>query len=148
MEGETIKMGQTVTLDCQSYGGNPLATIIWYKNGRRIDNSYNTYSTKSRNRLRFVAAADDNNAAFRCEVSNLMLAAPYTAQIVMAVQCKLWLLCILLQSGIIVLVRSVDVSHIAHCSLGYWETLRLLKTFSLTPSYALNSCALTHVIHS
>ena len=29
-EGETIRMGQTVNLECVSYGGNPLATITWY----------------------------------------------------------------------------------------------------------------------
>jgi hypothetical protein len=29
IEGETIRMGQTVSLVCESYGGNPLATIIW-----------------------------------------------------------------------------------------------------------------------
>ena len=37
MEGETIRMGQAVTLVCESYGGNPLAAIVWYKNNQRID---------------------------------------------------------------------------------------------------------------
>ena len=52
MEGETIRMGQTVTLVCESYGGNPLATIIWYKNGQRVDHSYTTMGSKSKNVLR------------------------------------------------------------------------------------------------
>lgn len=42
MEGETIRMGQTVTLVCESFGGNPLASIVWYKNNQRIDHSYTT----------------------------------------------------------------------------------------------------------
>ena len=41
-QGETIRMGQTVTLVCESYGGNPLASIVWYKNNQRIDHSYTT----------------------------------------------------------------------------------------------------------
>ena len=49
MEGERIRMGQTVTLVCESYGGNPLATIIWFKNGQRVDHSYKTLGSKSKN---------------------------------------------------------------------------------------------------
>ena len=81
-------MGQTVSLVCESYGGNPLATIIWYKNGQRIDHSYTTMGSKSKNVLRFVAGPDDNKAKYRCEASNSMLAAPLVAEVVMSVQCK------------------------------------------------------------
>ena len=35
--GETIRMGETVTLVCQAYGGNPLASIVWYRNGEPVD---------------------------------------------------------------------------------------------------------------
>ena len=35
-------MGQTVTLVCESFGGNPLASIVWFKNNKRIDHSYTT----------------------------------------------------------------------------------------------------------
>jgi hypothetical protein len=88
-EGETVRMGQTVTLVCESYGGNPLASIIWYKNGQRIDHSYTTMGSKSKNVLRFVAAPDDNNAKYRCEASNVMVTEPLLAEIVMSVFCKL-----------------------------------------------------------
>ena len=83
-------MGQTVSLVCESYGGNPLATIIWYKNGQRIDHSYTTMGSKSKNVLRFVAGPDDNKAKYRCEASNSMLASPLVAEVVMSVQCKLF----------------------------------------------------------
>ena len=36
-EGETIRMGQSVNLECVSYGGNPLATITWFRNGDVVD---------------------------------------------------------------------------------------------------------------
>ena len=90
-EGETIRMGQTVSLVCESYGGNPLASIIWYKNGQRVDHSYTTMGSKSKNVLRFVAAADDNNAKYRCEAANVMVAEPLVAEIVMSVFCKFFI---------------------------------------------------------
>ena len=31
IEGETILLGQTVTLVCKAAGGNPLAEISWYR---------------------------------------------------------------------------------------------------------------------
>ena len=42
MEGETIRLGQTVTLICVSHGGNPLAEIVWFKNDVGVDFSYTT----------------------------------------------------------------------------------------------------------
>jgi len=37
VEGQTIRMGQTVSLSCKSRGGNPLPTVNWYKNGTVVD---------------------------------------------------------------------------------------------------------------
>ena len=88
IDGETIRMGQAVTLVCESYGGNPLAAIVWYKNNQRIDHSYTTSGSKSKNTIMFLAQPDDNNAAYRCEAKNTMIREPLTAQIVMSVQCK------------------------------------------------------------
>ena len=89
IEGETIRMGQSVTLVCESCGGNPLASIVWYKNNERIDHSYTTSGSKSKNTYMFVAAPDDNNAVYRCEAKNLMIIEPLSAEIRMSVQCKL-----------------------------------------------------------
>lgn len=36
IEGETIRLGQTVTLVCTAAGGNPLAVISWYRNGIKV----------------------------------------------------------------------------------------------------------------
>ena len=47
--------------------------------------------SKSKNVLRFVAAADDNNAKYRCEAANVMVAEPLVAEIVMSVFCKFFL---------------------------------------------------------
>ena len=88
IEGETIRMGQTVSLTCVSYGGNPLATITWYRNDEMVDMSYTTSGRESRNMFTFVAASEDNNAKYSCEARNEMSVETMTAQIVLAVQCK------------------------------------------------------------
>ncbi len=36
IEGETIRLGQTLTLVCTAKGGNPLAEITWYRNGIKV----------------------------------------------------------------------------------------------------------------
>ena len=88
IEGETIRMGQTVSLTCVSYGGNPLATITWYRNAEMVDMSYTTSGRESRNMYTFVAASEDNKAKYTCEARNELSAEAMTAQIVLAVQCK------------------------------------------------------------
>ena len=87
-EGDTIRMGQTVTLTCISHGGNPLAQIFWFKNGDQVDMSFTTSGRQSRNAYTFVATADDNNARFRCEAKNEMNrdGVPMTAEVVIGVQ--------------------------------------------------------------
>lgn len=81
-------MGQTVSLTCLSYGGNPPATITWFRNGEMVDMSYTTSGRESRNLYTFVAASEDNNAKFSCEASNEMSSDAMNAQITLSVQCK------------------------------------------------------------
>ena len=92
-EGETIRMGQSVTLSCISHGGNPLAQIFWYKkNGadgwREVDMSYNTYGRESRNSFTFLASPSDNQATYRCVAKNEMNLSPMMSEIELAVQCE------------------------------------------------------------
>jgi len=86
IQGETIRMGATVKMVCQAHGGNPLAQVIWFKNNQRIDHSYTTTGTRSENTFMFLAQPDDNNAVYRCEAKNRMVAEPLIAEIVMSVQ--------------------------------------------------------------
>ncbi len=87
-EGETIRMGQTVSLTCLSYGGNPPATITWFRNGEMVDMSYTTSGRESRNLYEFVAASEDNNAKYSCEARNEMSVETLNAEVTLAVQCK------------------------------------------------------------
>ena len=88
IEGETIRLGQTITLVCTAQGGNPLAEIIWYKNGIKVDSSYTTSGRASSNTYSFVASTEDNNARYRCESKNDLSPTPLSAEIILSVQCK------------------------------------------------------------
>ena len=62
IEGETIRLGQTVTLICTAKGGNPLAQITWYRNGIKVDDSFTSSGRASSNTYSFMASTQDNNA--------------------------------------------------------------------------------------
>ena len=81
-------MGQEVNLVCISRGGNPLASIVWYKNDVKVDYSFITSGRESRNTFTFKAEASDNNARFRCEASNPLSPSPMKAEITLTVHCK------------------------------------------------------------
>ena len=85
--GDPIRAGQSITLKCESYGGNPLASLDWYKNGEKIDTTYETHEQhKSLNALTFDVNEDDNNAKFKCEANSPGLSDPLTAELGLAVQ--------------------------------------------------------------
>ena len=84
--GESLRAKQEVTLKCESYGGNPLASLEWYKNGDKIDTSYLTHDQhKSVNTLTFEASEDDNNAKYKCEAKNPYLASPLSDSVTLNV---------------------------------------------------------------
>ena len=82
---ETVRMGQGVKLVCVTGGGNPLAHIVWYKNDVEIDSSFMASGRESRNTFSFHAQDSDNNARFRCELSNQLSTAPLKAEIILTV---------------------------------------------------------------
>ena len=77
-----------MTLVCVSRGGNPLATVTWYKNGLRIDSSYTTVMNGSKNTYEFTASEEDNNAVYSCQAKNELIVKPLKAEITTIVQCK------------------------------------------------------------
>lgn len=81
-------MGQDVSLECISRGGNPLAQVFWYKNNVKIDRTYEQLGRESKNVYTFKAEAGDDKARFRCEASNLLSVAPMKAEVVLTVHCK------------------------------------------------------------
>ncbi|XP_076762632.1 sticks and stones isoform X2 [Xylocopa sonorina] len=75
-EGETVKRGQQLELTCRSRGGNPPAQIVWYRNNEQVTTIYRTEGSNSESVLSIIAKAQDNNARYRCEVSNIMSVEP------------------------------------------------------------------------
>nr|XP_046920413.1 nephrin-like isoform X2 [Dermatophagoides farinae] len=70
-EGQNLKVGDTLKLDCRARGGNPLAQLVWFRNDEQIDFSYTTVAEKySVNVMQFNVEARDNNAVYRCVSSS------------------------------------------------------------------------------
>ena len=81
--GDPIRSGQSITLECESYGGNPLASLDWYKNGEKVDTNFETHEEyKSVNELTFSVSEGDNKAKFKCEANSPGLSDPLTAELV------------------------------------------------------------------
>nr|QRF78340.1 Nephrin [Phoronopsis harmeri] len=81
-DDRTVKStGDTIDLTCTANGGNPLAQVHWYKNNEKIDYSFDSGAGKSFNIYTFVAAPSDDNAIYRCEISNSQTAQPLVVQV-------------------------------------------------------------------
>ncbi|XP_055938972.1 nephrin-like isoform X2 [Argiope bruennichi] len=85
-EGETVRMGDTLTLACVSRGGNPLAKLVWFRNDQQVDVTYTTTGRESTNTLTFQVESSDNNAIYRCEATNSVSPKPMVAMVKLTVQ--------------------------------------------------------------
>ncbi|RWS30409.1 nephrin-like protein, partial [Leptotrombidium deliense] len=80
-DGETVRMGDTVTLVCRSRGGNPLAQLVWKKNGEQVDFSYTTVAGReSINSYSFIVDASDNNAVYSFAPAKVTITGPAEAK--------------------------------------------------------------------
>ncbi|XP_062603013.1 roundabout homolog 1-like [Saccostrea cucullata] len=81
---DTKNEGDTVTLTCTSFGGNPLPTVRWYKNTQLVDagsspngNGDGVYTigstTVTYNNYTFQVSRSDNAVSFICKVNNSAL---------------------------------------------------------------------------
>ncbi|XP_041373934.1 nephrin-like isoform X2 [Gigantopelta aegis] len=75
-----IRVNDTIQLICTSRGGNPLATVVWYRNSEQVDYSFVSGGNKAVNEYTFTAEALDNQAIYRCEVSNVVTPRPLSAE--------------------------------------------------------------------
>ncbi|XP_076325342.1 nephrin-like [Tachypleus tridentatus] len=69
-EGKVLVKGERLSLLCTSKGGNPPASLIWFRSGDRLVTSYVTRSRKTVSILRFRVTAADNQAVYRCEADS------------------------------------------------------------------------------
>jgi hypothetical protein len=87
-DGQVVRTNDTVLLTCMSRGGNPLGTVVWYRNNERVDSSFTSGGNRAINEYTFTALSTDNGAEYRCEVTNLMTQDPLTDSRTLIVNCK------------------------------------------------------------
>lgn len=88
-KGERLRKDQEVELVCRSYGGNPPAQLIWYKNNRQVQSQYTTSGRDSASTYRFKVQPGDNKARLRCEASNTIAEKSLKKEIDLTVYCEL-----------------------------------------------------------
>lgn len=86
--GQVVRTNDTLLLTCTSRGGNPLGTVVWYRNNERVDSSFTSGGNKAINEYTFTAMSTDNGVEYRCEVTNLVTAAPLTDSFTLTVHCE------------------------------------------------------------
>ncbi|XP_065093879.1 nephrin isoform X2 [Ochlerotatus camptorhynchus] len=69
-EGLIIPAGSVQKLGCISTGGNPLATLTWYKNDKKVNSASKTADKSVSAELTILANVTDNQARYRCEAHN------------------------------------------------------------------------------
>lgn len=85
---ERIRAGDSVNIKCISRGGNPLARLVWTKNGEHVDHSYTTSDWGAINEISFTASASDDRATYTCSASNVMTPEPLERSMILQVLCK------------------------------------------------------------
>lgn len=90
--GQVLKAGDTLKMTCSSQGGNPLAQVYWYRNGKELDFQFITTPNRAENEILFTVQPTDNEAVYRCDVTNLVLSnsntPPLKAEVKLTVQCE------------------------------------------------------------
>ncbi|XP_014602359.1 PREDICTED: nephrin isoform X3 [Polistes canadensis] len=84
-EGTTIDAGTVLRLQCTATAGNPLATLTWYKNDRKILGTSRTRDQAVSSELAILVNASDNNAHVRCEATNSATEIPLMKTLILRV---------------------------------------------------------------
>jgi hypothetical protein len=85
-EGEVLKGGSMRRILCTSTGGNPLATIKWYRAGEEIPSEYTTGENYATATLDLAVNMTDNGAMYKCVASSKVMAEPLEQSVRMMVQ--------------------------------------------------------------
>ncbi|KAK7156740.1 hypothetical protein R3I94_006700 [Phoxinus phoxinus] len=78
LENGEVNAGSFLKVVCMSYGGNPLATLHWIKNGEVLSTSWevDVVSRRSSSMLRMEVKPEDNHAVLQCESVNQVSRSP------------------------------------------------------------------------
>ncbi|KAH1018792.1 hypothetical protein HUJ05_006493 [Dendroctonus ponderosae] len=84
-EGLHITAGTVKKISCSSAGGNPLATLTWYKNDKKIHSTTKTNNDIVSAEITILTNVTDNEAQYRCEAANSATEIPMFKTITMSV---------------------------------------------------------------
>ncbi|XP_076263611.1 nephrin adhesion molecule sticks and stones isoform X2 [Rhynchophorus ferrugineus] len=85
VEGTHVPAGTVQKISCTSSGGNPLATLTWYKNDKKIHSTVKTTDKSVTAEITILTNVTDNEARYRCEAANSATEIPLFETITMSV---------------------------------------------------------------
>ncbi|XP_076051554.1 synaptogenesis protein syg-2-like [Oratosquilla oratoria] len=83
--GEVIREGDRRTLTCSSEGGNPRPWVLWYRQGRLLDDTTKTEGTAVVNRHELAVTPAEDGVVFECRVTSDLMQDPLVANITLTV---------------------------------------------------------------
>ncbi|CAH0546788.1 unnamed protein product [Brassicogethes aeneus] len=84
-EGNNVSSGTVQKISCTSSGGNPLATLTWYKNDKKIHSTTKSNDKSVTAEITILTNVTDNEARYRCEAANSATEIPLFETITMSV---------------------------------------------------------------
>lgn len=83
--GTEVKAGNLLRLVCIAQNGNPLATLVWYKNGEEMEGETELHSMSAQSTLRIILDQTDNGAEYVCNATNEATPVPLRANVTLNV---------------------------------------------------------------
>ena len=87
--GTQLRSGERVSLSCVSQGGNPPATLTWYRDDTELAASTEVHDSVARSVVTFQVDHTDNGRAYTCRSTNSEMTEAQSATVNLAVLCKL-----------------------------------------------------------
>ncbi|XP_050302000.1 nephrin isoform X2 [Anthonomus grandis grandis] len=84
-EGTHVPAGTVQKISCTSSGGNPLATLTWYKNDKKIHSAVKSTDKSVTAEITILTNVTDNEARYRCEAANSATEIPLFETITLSV---------------------------------------------------------------
>lgn len=86
--GQELRKGKRQRLTCVSNGGNPLATLTWYKGAQKLSSETHHDAVTALAELDILLDESDNGAEYRCEATNEATSHPLVNSTVLSVMCE------------------------------------------------------------
>ncbi|KAK7789814.1 hypothetical protein R5R35_001191 [Gryllus longicercus] len=84
-DGVSVPAGTVQKISCISSGGNPLATLTWYKNDKKINSVRKVTDRSVSAEVTILTNVTDNEAIYKCEASNSATEIPLFETITLSV---------------------------------------------------------------